>query len=101
MGKEADQAWPRASEAFERVTDRLMTVPGVISVHGQYTEPVATVVVLVDSTAAREAVRTVEDELFESDPDLPLEMFVYPMAPQDVRETKEALSSGYGLMWSR
>ena len=93
--------WPKVSEALDAATDRITTVPGVVSVHGQHSNELAIVVVLVDSKRARQAVRHVEDELFREDPEIPLDISVYPVAEDKIEPTKEALSTGYSLLWSR
>ena len=91
--------WKKAAKAMTKVVERLQTVQGVASIHAQYAEPIAVLVVLVESDAARKAVYSAETQLFRENPELPIDFLVQKVEHAEVSRDQEALEMAYGRLW--
>lgn len=96
-----NEAWPDIAIAMSETARRLEALPGVASIHAQYSAPMAVVVVLVDSDAAKRAVRGVEEELFDEWPDLPLDLHVQCVSKDEIALDRAALATAFSLIWAR
>ncbi len=101
LGQKHVKAWAKASEAVATIADRLADLPGVFSVHAQYAEPLAVVVVLVETEAAKHKVHSLEGDAFDEWPEAPLDIHVQRVTKSELAQEQAALSAAYGLLWSR
>ncbi|SRR6266540_2057504 len=94
-------AWKHVETAVTKLTQGLDAIPGVMSVHAQYTEPIAVAVVLVLTEDAKKAMRRLERHLFDENPDLPLDLHVHAVHEEDLHVRQQSLETAYGRVWSR
>ncbi|HLF79506.1 MAG TPA: hypothetical protein VJB57_18650 [Dehalococcoidia bacterium] len=101
MADKSEHLWEQAAGALDLATEHIAKVPGVISIHAQYAEPLAVMVVLVENEDARRKVVGLECELFHKPTDLALDIHVQRVEEEDLEAEQAALATAFGLFWSR
>ena len=100
MTDKTERIWLEAEKALSAAVDQIEKIAGVISIHAQYAQPVAVMVILVADDEAKQAVSALECQLSHGSDHSPLDIHVQRVARDEVNLEQAALSTAFSLLWS-